>query len=479
MSLALVDRVGASLAYVQDTEGVWRGACPACGEEAYLGEIALNCTRCELHKPLEGFLPSRKLPAPLGIRELLAVPEPREEWLAEGLVPAGGNLLVAGHPKTFKTFFLLELAVAVSTATPFLERFSVPTRRRVGIVLMEDQAHRVRRRLSRLCAGRGVDLATLDGWLYVWSRPPLRLSDETAVELATYATECELDFLAVDSWSFVASGDSNSSDEVAPQLQALSLARAKRPGLTVSLVHHARKGEGHDELRLTDVIRNSGVFSAWYDSGLVLSRRDELSPVTVRTELRDYAAPEPFAFTVQDEFPGSAATGHKSSGWLRLFASVDSPKTVERRAVTGRLAPAVRDVLAEHPQGVSRSQLRKAIRGRAADIDAAFQSLVEAGEAEHVRPNGKGKSGLCRLVNGHLVPPGPDLVPDKLGTDLVHLVHTPVGGGPGPGSRPADVFDPVPRDQVPTCAAGCGQYVGRVGVTCGVCAAMSPMGERA
>ena len=207
---------------------------------------------------LDDFVPldqeERKLPAPMGINDLMQVAEPEEHWLVEGHVPAGGNVLVAGYPKTFKTFFLLELSVALASQTPFLGKFDVPERRRVGLVLMEDQAHRVRRRLNRLCEGRRIDLSELDGWLHFWFRPPLRLNDQTVRELGDYAAELELDFLGIDSWSYVASGDSNSADEVTPQLQDLSLARTKREGLTVELTHHARK-EREDKktgTRLTD-----------------------------------------------------------------------------------------------------------------------------------------------------------------------------------------------------------------------------------
>ena len=87
---------------------------------------------------------------------------------------------------------------------------------------MEDQAHRVRSCLKRLCAGRETTLADLDGSLHFWFRPPLRLNDPTVVELAGYASELDLDFLGVDSWAYVAKGDSNSADDVTPQLQALS-----------------------------------------------------------------------------------------------------------------------------------------------------------------------------------------------------------------------------------------------------------------
>ena len=350
---------------------------------------------------LNGEEPERKLPAPMGIAALLDVEEPDEEWLVEGLVPAGGNVLMAGYPKTYKTFVLLDLAVSLASGTPFMGKFTVPQRRRAGVVLMEDQAHRVRWRLKRLCAGRALDLADLDGFLHFWFRPPLRLNDPTALELAEYAGELDLDFLGVDSWSYVASGDSNSADEVTPQLQALSYARTKRDGLTVQLTHHARKDYGKKDAgtRLTDEIRNSGAFGAWYDCGMVLSRTDETSPVTVRSELRDFATPDPFAFTVEDQDPAGTHNGFQSGGWLRLVVSNYRPELIDRMAAAEKLVPAVRQFLEQNPE-CSKRALRNGVTAKSQAIDAALDLMEQDGEVVITPPEGKGKPSKITLQGG-------------------------------------------------------------------------------
>ena len=405
----------------------------------------------------------------MGIWELMGVEEPAEEWLAEGLLPAGGNILLAAYPKSFKTMFLLELAVALTSATPFLGRFRVPARRRVGLVLMEDQAHQVRRRLMRLCAARGMAITELAEWLHLWFRPPLRLNDITIFELGNYAAELELDFLGVDSWSYVAGGDHNDAAQVTPQLQALSSIRAEREGITVHLNHHARKDRGDtaDAGRLTDIIRNSSAFGAWYDAGVVLSRRDETSPVTVRVELRDHVTPEPFAFEVKDEHPATPHNGQRSSGWLRLRVSDHRPELVERRAAAEKLVPAVHEFLSSKPEGVSRTKLRNGVTGRNDDVEAAFDLLVEAGEAQHTPAESQGKGAVYRLISNP-AQPCPNPAPGRVADHPAHPAHTPVGGGRGQGrhregaSRGGAGFE---------CAAGCGRPVGRKGMACATCQA--------
>ncbi|MDP2959268.1 MAG: AAA family ATPase, partial [Longimicrobiales bacterium] len=339
------------------------------------------------------------------------------------------------------------LALALATGTPFLGRFAVPGHRRVGLVLMEDAAFRVRRRIERILGGLGLSMADVEGRLFLWFRPPLRLTDQTVVELGDYAAELDLDFLGVDSWAYVASGDSNSADEVTPQLQALSALKTRRPGLTVGLAHHAAKGrdEAGTEMRLTDIIRNSGAFGAWYDVGVVLSRRNETSPVTVRMEMRDQPAPDPFAFTVEDEYAASPQNNLRSSGWLRLEASDEAPQTLERRVAAERLVPAVREFLRDQDGWVSGNKLREGVGGRAQDVDAALNLLVKAGNAEFIPSPGRGKAALSR----YLVPPRPNLVPDDVldrpSPPRPVPVRDEVGGvsTPPPGPQTSSVRDEV------------------------------------
>ncbi|MBI4420164.1 MAG: AAA family ATPase, partial [Gemmatimonadetes bacterium] len=143
-----------------------------------------------------------EFPPALTVRKLLDAPEPEDVYIAEPLVPADANLLMAGYPKTHKTNFVLELAVSAAAGVPFLGRFLVPRRHRVGLIFMEDRAHRIRRRIVRLCQGHGVhpeDLA-----VHFWFRPPLLLGSPAIMEqLSRYVGEYQLDVLMVDSWIYV------------------------------------------------------------------------------------------------------------------------------------------------------------------------------------------------------------------------------------------------------------------------------------
>lgn len=342
---------------------------------------------------------SRKIPPALSVRELMEVPEPEESWIASGLIPGGANILMAAYPKSFKTFTCLELAVSAITQAEFLDRFPVPRQHNVGMILMEGSTYRTKVRLDRICRGKGCTLDELDGRFRFWFRPPLKLSHAGLMqELSAYIEEYELDLLMIDNWSYVSTGNSNDSDEVTPQLDALSALRAKWPNLSTLLVHHARKTTADASAdRLTDIIRNSSAFGAWYDLGLVLARKDELSPVTVRAELRDHPSPEAFAFHVKDELPADPDAGRMyPGGWLRLTASDKPPALVQRETELGQMMVLVADYLTVN-NGSSRTRLREGIAGDNRRIDAAFEQLCAEGYARHQEAKGPGTAGRCWL----------------------------------------------------------------------------------
>lgn len=424
-----------------------------------------------------------RIPEPWTMAGLREMPDHEERWLVEGWSPEDANVLWAGYPKTYKTMLLQELALAMATATPFLGRFQVPQRRRVGLILMEDARHRARRRYERIAQARGISLwdraSGVDG-IFTWFRPPLRLSSAADMQdLAAHVEDRKLEYLHIDSWAYVATGNSNDADEVTPQLQALSGLRERFPGLTVGLTHHARKttqDRGGD--RLTDLIRNSSAFGAWYDVGVVLSRADELSPVKVRSEMRDFPAPDPFVFTVEDQIP-AGPDSVRPDGWLKIEAVKGSAAMAEREDAWRRLLGPLREFLTANP-GASKRQMRDGIEARNSDIDLAFAWLESTGEVRYDAPEKRGQAGECHLIS----PTVPDRAPTVPGAHPGGTVPDRAPGalkGPGSGHTPttSDTAQQTGHGSAPgfTCTAGCGNTVGGPKVTCVKCRNRAGEGE--
>ena len=98
------------------------------------------------------------------IRDLSADHPP---WLIKPLWGAGAVGVIGGAPKSCKTWLALELAVAVGSGRPCLDRFAVPRPGPVLVFGAEDTPHHLKHRIQGLTAARGADFAALDVHLIV------------------------------------------------------------------------------------------------------------------------------------------------------------------------------------------------------------------------------------------------------------------------------------------------------------------------
>ncbi|MCL2660378.1 MAG: AAA family ATPase, partial [Acidobacteriaceae bacterium] len=212
--------------------------------------------------------------------------QPAEQrWLVENLWGDQAVGVLGGQPKVCKSFLALDIAVSVATGTPCLRRFNVTTPGRVLLYAAEDARHIVRKRLDGICAAAGVDIADLD--LYLITAPSLRLDVEADCRnLAETIAYLRPRLLILDPFVRLHRVDENTSGGVAPLLAFLR-EQQRLHGLSVLVVHHARKGG--DKIRAGQSLRGSSEFHAWGDSNLYLSRDNE-DRITLTVEHRAASA---------------------------------------------------------------------------------------------------------------------------------------------------------------------------------------------
>jgi len=85
---------------------------------------------------------------PIGLQDLMDIDLPEPQWAVKGLVPVGFTIL-AGAPKVGKSWFVLEVALAVSQGRRALGQWET-TQGRVLYLALEDNAYRIRRRIHTL-----------------------------------------------------------------------------------------------------------------------------------------------------------------------------------------------------------------------------------------------------------------------------------------------------------------------------------------
>jgi RecA-family ATPase len=295
----------------------------------------------------------------------IALVSAEQRWLVEGLWGAEAVGIIGGEPKCCKSFLALDLAVAVSSATPCLRRFPVARRGRVLLFAAEDALPIVRQRLDGICAAASVVLEDLD--LQVITAPTLRLDlelDRTRLDDTVRVLRPAL--LVLDPFVRLHRIDENVSAEVAPLLDFLrSLQR--RYQTAIVLVHHARKGAAH--LRAGQALRGSSELHAWGDSNLYLRRGGDGDKLSLTIEHRAAASSEGLALQLLASGDGLA---------LQLDSSPLDPVTTDPApSALDRVEAILRDATAP----LSLKALRSAAKMRAATASDALAALVTQGRA--------------------------------------------------------------------------------------------------
>lgn len=306
-----------------------------------------------------------------------------QRWLVDGLWGDQGVGIVGGEPKCCKSFLALDIAVSVATGTPCLRRFPVARPGRVLLYAAEDALHIVRRRLDGICAAAGVNLADVD--LHVITAPGLRLDlDADRKSLSDTIAAFKPRLLLLDPFVRLHRIDENVSGEVAPLLAYLR-EQQRRFGVSVVLVHHARKGGG--KLRAGQALRGSSEFHAWGDTNLFL-RRDAEDRLTLSVEHR--AASGLAAQTLALVQRGDALALEIVSKQRQEPAK---PKGIDERIIDA--------LSAAQPQAFV--ELRASCRVRAATLCERLDAMTAAGQ-------------ICKSSAGyHLIPSS--IIPDQCTKD--------------------------------------------------------------
>lgn len=296
---------------------------------------------------------------PVEAAHRLAVRAEERRWLVEGLWSEEAVGIVGGEPKCCKSFLALDMAVSVAAGAPCLRRFPIAHAGRVLLYAAEDALHVVRSRLEGISAAAGVALPDLD--IQVITAPAVRLdlaADRASLEETVARLAPRL--LVLDPFVRLHRIDENASGEVAPLLAYLRELQ-RRYGVSVMVVHHAKKGGGH--ARAGQALRGSSEFHAWGDSNLYLRRLGDDLSLTVEHR----AAPSMPAVTVELVQRGGALALEVVE---RRAAAELEPISVDER-ITRAVAKA------GHP--VQLAELRAACRVRNATLYERLAALTATG----------------------------------------------------------------------------------------------------
>jgi hypothetical protein len=189
------------------------------------------------------------------------------KWLVKNIWTEGSVGFIAGAPKSYKSWFALDLAVSMATGMPFLNNpdFGViGGKKRVLYIAEEDGVSLIRERLDYIIDAKDPHLNP-DGWaetvrvdgrlllkrhmpkddmpLYVHVRKGFSLSDDAWVEwLEEMVENHSLDAVIIDTLSTTAGGvDIDKSSELMNKILNPLRQVSHRTKAAIILVHHNRK----------------------------------------------------------------------------------------------------------------------------------------------------------------------------------------------------------------------------------------------
>jgi hypothetical protein len=273
--------------------------------------------------------PSRSRPDQLmWLSDFTAQRIPRPAWLVRNIWTRGSCGFIAAEPKSYKSYFALDLAISIATGTHFLGDSQFSTRQGAVLYLQEEDApNLVKHRMKQILDIRSPDAfwdgqmsldeayaqgAGIDALGLTWTPPthdvPLAPHVRTGFQLSSGADqlwlaetihESKIAMVIVDTLG-TSIGDIDIND--GPKMYSRVLNPLKeisnQTGCSIAIVHHNSKGR--DGSRRGQAMSGTQAFHAWTESALYLSKDDHVTgqPAQIRVE-RENKLAEDLKFRVR------------------------------------------------------------------------------------------------------------------------------------------------------------------------------------
>nr|WP_024822246.1 AAA family ATPase [Aminobacterium mobile] len=232
------------------------------GETTFLIEETINKSWVEFLREK----PADKIISAISASDLMKMVIPAPEWAVQNMIPAGLSVL-ASPPKVGKSFFCLQLALAVATGQPFLDH-----RTEKGSVLyisLEDSPYSLQKRLSYFLE----DHRKIPNNLFLTNELP-QLDAQGLLLLDQWlATHNDARLVIIDTWGKTKPNGNRQKNAYESDVELVSPIKklADRYSTSILLVHHLKKGGGKESDWLESLSGSMGL-AATVDGLLSLYR---------------------------------------------------------------------------------------------------------------------------------------------------------------------------------------------------------------
>jgi hypothetical protein len=302
---------------------------------------------------------------PLSLVELMGQEFSPIRWAVDELLPEG-TILIAGKPKSGKSWLVLNVLVSAQLREPFLRR-TVNVAGRVLYLDLEGTARRMQSRMRELMVDRMNRIRELAGFDYRFEWP--RGADGAALldEYLTKHPDCRI--VAVDVLAKIRPiVDSSRRGAYAEDYEAIACwkAIADKHRITLLLVHHTRKAEADD---VFDEVSGTLGINGAVDQIVVLKRTPN-DPKRATLHMRGRDLPEDHELGIE-----------LRAGWWHYLGTAAAVAANDSRLV-------VMDALRESETPMTTGDLLKATGKRSrGSLTKLLCRMVEAGQ---IKREGRG-----------------------------------------------------------------------------------------
>ena len=232
------------------------------GETTFLIEETINKSWVDFLREK----PADKIISAISASDLMKMVIPAPEWAVQNMIPAGLSVL-ASPPKVGKSFFCLQLALAVATGQPFLDH-----RTEKGSVLyisLEDSPYSLQKRLSYFLE----DHRKIPSNLYLATEFS-QLDAQGLLLLDKWlATHSDARLVIIDTWGKTKPNGNRQKNAYESDVELVSPIKklSDRYSTSILLVHHLKKGGGKESDWLESLSGSMGL-AATVDGLLSLYR---------------------------------------------------------------------------------------------------------------------------------------------------------------------------------------------------------------
>lgn len=202
---------------------------------------------------------------------------PPLKFVWDGLIALGHCVLLAGRPKSGKSWFLLQLAQAIDTGGKFVGRSTKPSK--ILYIALEDGQRRIHQRMHiRSWRPRATT--------FVFRLLPLDGDGIKQIRAAIESGGYEIVIVDTLRAAVSSSVDENSNAEMGGVLNELAQL-AHETETTIVVTHHTTKTQTEDPF---DSVRGAGAIRGAYDLGLLIQRKQKEREALLCVESRDIEA---------------------------------------------------------------------------------------------------------------------------------------------------------------------------------------------